>query len=69
MMTEPVTKEQPKAKAEKSRRVRVWCCYNADGSNFVLFSTELSALRYMAENHMDGCKSVEYGVPLNEQIG
>jgi hypothetical protein len=73
-MAEPQTaagKEQ-KARVEdrkqaEAQKRRVWCCYNGE-VDFVLFGSELNALRYMAEHHMDGCKPVEYGVPLREQI-
>lgn len=72
--------EQPDAPAKKAvsvrRRVnpsaatarRVWCAYNADGSAFVLFGQELQAMRYAVDNHLDGCKAVEFGVPLLDQI-
>jgi hypothetical protein len=50
----------------KSRRV--WCAYNKDGSAFVLFGQELQAMRYAVDNHLDGCKPVEFGVPLLDQI-
>jgi len=46
----------------------VWCAYNADGSAFVLFGQEIEAMRYAIEHHHDGCKAVEYGVPLLDQI-
>jgi hypothetical protein len=61
-------KARVEAEKVKASTRRVWCCYQADGSGFVLFGSELAALRYMAEHHMDGCKPVEYGVPLQEQI-
>jgi hypothetical protein len=50
----------------KSRRV--WCAYNADGSCFVLFGQEVAAMRYALEHHLDGCRAVEFGVPLLDQI-
>jgi hypothetical protein len=62
--------EARKAKAEAGKR-KVWCAYTADVGGtppvFVLFGTELAALRYAAEHTMH-CKPVEFGVPLGEQV-
>jgi hypothetical protein len=56
-----------KTAADKKRK-KLWCAYNSDGSAFVLFGQEIEAMRYAIEHHHDGCKAVEYGVPLLEQI-
>ena len=68
----PPAAPAPPAKAAKAAPQgssrRVWCAYNADASDFVLFGTEIAALRYMAENHMDGCKPVDFGIPVRDQI-
>jgi len=54
-----------KAKAERAQR-HVWCAYHSDGSVFVLFGTELAAMRYAVENDMK-CQAVAFGVGLREQ--
>ncbi|HVQ84670.1 MAG TPA: hypothetical protein VMS84_07950 [Mycobacterium sp.] len=56
-----------KAKEDAKSR-RIWCAYNADGSSFVLFGQKMQALEYAIEHHHDGCKAVEFGVPLLDQI-
>ena len=74
-MTEPKPPKPPKepqtrAGREQADRVkarRIWCAYETDGSEFVLFGTELDALRYAAHHHMD-CRAVRFGVPLREQV-
>jgi hypothetical protein len=60
---------EPKAYLPQKIRTRgLWCAYNADGSSFVVFSTEMAALRYMAQNHLNNVMPIEYGVPLLDQI-
>jgi hypothetical protein len=55
-----------RARAEAGKR-RVWCAFEADGSDFVLFGQQLPALEYAVNHHM-GCKAVEFGMSLREQI-
>jgi hypothetical protein len=44
----------------------VWCAFKPDGSDFVLFGRELTALRYATQNGML-CRAVAYGKSLKEQ--
>jgi hypothetical protein len=72
MSDEPRTSKAPQTRAgrelaERAKARQIWCAYAADGSDFVLFGTELAALRYAAEHQM-ACRGVVYGLPLREQI-
>lgn len=71
-MTEPKPPKPPQTRAgkelaERAKARQIWCAYEADGSEFVLFGTELNALRYAAAHHM-ACRAVRFGVPLREQV-
>ena len=66
---EPVVRRRGESRRREGASARrVWCAYNADGSCFVLFGQELAAMRYAVEHSMNGCRAMELGVPLQEQI-
>jgi hypothetical protein len=70
--TEPKPPKPPRTRAgrdlaERGKARQIWCAYEPDGSEFVLFGAELAALRYATEHHMS-CRAVRFGVPLREQV-
>ena len=50
-----------------SRVRQVWCAYQEDGSELVLFGRELDGLRYAA-SHGLRCKALDFGRSVIEQI-
>jgi hypothetical protein len=71
-MTEEPTKTAGKtaktAAPETKDRRRVWCCYDKPlGENFILFGSELTAMRYAVEHTMF-CRPVDFGVAIQEQL-
>jgi hypothetical protein len=58
----------PKAGKDRAKTARkIWCAYSTDGSDFVIFGAELTALRYATEHGML-CKPVGFGVSLKDQL-